>query len=89
MLHGPNQPDTIGRAVSSGRFRLDNADVIELYDRVQVDAKVLAKESTRVPVADDAVRADEARNERKVMSHLVKSKTMGPVLAKSEIHAMN
>jgi lipoprotein-anchoring transpeptidase ErfK/SrfK len=43
-----NQPDTIGHAVSSGCFRLNNADVIDLYDRVQVGAKVLVKQSTHV-----------------------------------------
>jgi lipoprotein-anchoring transpeptidase ErfK/SrfK len=48
ILHGPNQPDTIGRAVSSGRFRLDNAGVIDLYNRVQVGAKVPVKQSTYV-----------------------------------------
>jgi lipoprotein-anchoring transpeptidase ErfK/SrfK len=47
-IHGTNQPETIGHAVSSGCFRLDNADVIDLYDRVQVGAKVLVKQSTPV-----------------------------------------
>ena len=47
-IHGPNQPETIGRAVSSGCFRLDNADVIDLYDRVQVGAKVLVRHSAHV-----------------------------------------
>ncbi len=35
-IHGTNQPETIGHAVSSGCFRLVNADVIDLYDRVPV-----------------------------------------------------
>jgi lipoprotein-anchoring transpeptidase ErfK/SrfK len=47
-IHGTNQPETIGHAVSSGCFRLDNADVIDLYDRVQVGAKVLVKKSAHV-----------------------------------------
>jgi lipoprotein-anchoring transpeptidase ErfK/SrfK len=47
-IHGTNQPETIGHAVSSGCFRLDNADVIDLYDRVQLGAKVLVKQSTHV-----------------------------------------
>jgi lipoprotein-anchoring transpeptidase ErfK/SrfK len=47
-IHGTNQPETIGQAVSSGCFRLDNADVIDLYDRVQLGAKVLVKQSTHV-----------------------------------------
>jgi lipoprotein-anchoring transpeptidase ErfK/SrfK len=48
ILHGTNQQETIGHAVSSGCFRLDNADVIDLYDRVQVGAKVLLKQSAHV-----------------------------------------
>ncbi len=44
-IHGTNEPDTIGHAVSSGCIRLDNADVIDLYDRVQVGAKVVVKPS--------------------------------------------
>ena len=88
-IHGTNQPETIGHAVSSGCIRLDNADVIDLYDRVQIGAKVLVKQSAHGPGAADAVRADEARNERMSMRRLVKSKTMSPIVAKSEIHAMN
>ena len=47
-IHGTNQPETIGHAVSSGCIRLDNADVIDLYDRVQVGAKVLVRKSAHV-----------------------------------------
>jgi lipoprotein-anchoring transpeptidase ErfK/SrfK len=47
-IHGTNQPETIGHAVSSGCFSLDNADVIDLYDRVQVGAKVLVRQSAHV-----------------------------------------
>jgi lipoprotein-anchoring transpeptidase ErfK/SrfK len=40
-IHGTNQPKTIGHAVSSGCFRMLNSDVIDLFDRVSVGAKVL------------------------------------------------
>jgi lipoprotein-anchoring transpeptidase ErfK/SrfK len=40
-IHGSNEPETIGEAVSSGCFRLTNDDVIDLYNRVQVGAKVI------------------------------------------------
>jgi lipoprotein-anchoring transpeptidase ErfK/SrfK len=40
-IHGSNEPETIGQAVSSGCFRLTNEDVIDLYDRVKVGAKVI------------------------------------------------
>jgi lipoprotein-anchoring transpeptidase ErfK/SrfK len=40
-IHGSNEPGTIGTAVSSGCIRLTNADVIDLYKRVKVGAKVV------------------------------------------------
>jgi len=40
-IHGSNEPETIGQAVSSGCFRLTNEDVIDLYGRVRVGAKVV------------------------------------------------
>jgi len=40
-IHGSNEPETIGQAVSSGCFRMTNDDVIDLYNRVQVGTKVV------------------------------------------------
>lgn len=40
-IHGTNEPDTIGHAVSSGCIRMLNADVIDLYRRVSKGAKVV------------------------------------------------
>ena len=40
-IHGSNEPETIGQAVSSGCFRLVNDDVIDLYNRVQLGTKVI------------------------------------------------
>ena len=40
-IHGSNEPETIGQAVSSGCFRMVNEDVIDLYNRVSVGAKVI------------------------------------------------
>jgi lipoprotein-anchoring transpeptidase ErfK/SrfK len=42
-IHGSNEPDTIGQAVSSGCIRMTNNDVIDLYDRVGVGAKVVVQ----------------------------------------------
>jgi len=39
-IHGSNEPETIGQAVSSGCFRMVNDDVIDLYNRVRVGATV-------------------------------------------------
>ena len=43
-IHGTNQPQTIGTAVSSGCFRLVNPDVIDLYDRTPVGTKVIVRQ---------------------------------------------
>jgi lipoprotein-anchoring transpeptidase ErfK/SrfK len=43
-IHGTNRPDTIGTAVSSGCFRLVNADVADLYERVPVGTKVIVRQ---------------------------------------------
>jgi lipoprotein-anchoring transpeptidase ErfK/SrfK len=40
-IHGTAEPWTIGRAVSSGCIRLTNDDIVDLYDRVKVGAKVV------------------------------------------------
>ena len=40
-IHGSNEPDTIGQAVSSGCIRMTNDDVIDLYSRVKVGAPVV------------------------------------------------
>jgi lipoprotein-anchoring transpeptidase ErfK/SrfK len=42
-IHGTNQPQTIGHAVSSGCFRLVNNDVTDLYNRVPVGTKVVIR----------------------------------------------
>jgi lipoprotein-anchoring transpeptidase ErfK/SrfK len=44
-IHGSNEPDTIGTAVSSGCFRLTNDDVIDLYERVKVGTMVVIKQN--------------------------------------------
>jgi lipoprotein-anchoring transpeptidase ErfK/SrfK len=40
-IHGSNEPWTIGTQVSSGCIRMRNEDVIDLYNRVPVGAKVV------------------------------------------------
>ncbi len=40
-IHGSNEPWTIGQAVSSGCIRMRNEDVIDLYERVRVGARVI------------------------------------------------
>jgi lipoprotein-anchoring transpeptidase ErfK/SrfK len=40
-IHGTNEPWTIGGDVSSGCIRMINDDVVDLYDRVKIGAKVI------------------------------------------------
>jgi lipoprotein-anchoring transpeptidase ErfK/SrfK len=56
-IHGTNDPTTIGKQVSSGCVRLTNEDVTDLYNRVQVGAKVIVLPMTGTTVA----RAPAAR----------------------------
>ena len=58
-IHGPNDPSTIGKFVSSGCIRLTNEDVADLFSRVEVGTKVvvLAKNAPRL----EAVAASTLR----------------------------
>lgn len=40
-LHGTNQPQSIGHAMSSGCVRMMNHDIIDLYERAKVGGKVV------------------------------------------------
>lgn len=42
-IHGTNEPEKIGRAVSSGCIRMRNIDAIDLYNRVELGARVIVK----------------------------------------------
>ena len=42
-IHGTNEPWKIGSAVSSGCIRLSNADIIDLYNRAHLGAKVIVR----------------------------------------------
>ena len=40
-IHGTNEPQSIGKAASSGCIRMLNEEVIDLYDQVRVGTKVI------------------------------------------------
>lgn len=50
-LHGTNEPETIGTAVSSGCIRLFNHDIIDLYARVPVQTPVVVLQEGPAPEA--------------------------------------
>jgi lipoprotein-anchoring transpeptidase ErfK/SrfK len=53
-IHGTNDPTSIGKHVSSGCIRLQNADIIDLYSRVGIGTKVvvLANDQRRASLDD-------------------------------------
>ena len=44
-IHGTNEPWTIGQNVSAGCIRMTNEDVVDLYDRTAIGAKVVVLSS--------------------------------------------
>ena len=56
-IHGTNDPSTIGKFVSSGCIRLTNEDVEDLFNRVQVGAKVIV-----LPRSGRSLEARRGRN---------------------------
>ncbi len=47
-IHGTNQPQTIGHAMSSGCFRMINPDVISLYEEVPVGTRVIVRQAPKL-----------------------------------------
>ena len=61
-IHGSNEPETIGQAVSSGCFRLTSPDVTDLYDRIPVGTKLpvtVVADRTVANMADFVCGANE------------------------------
>ncbi len=42
-IHGTNDPSTIGGNVSAGCFRMTNTDVLDLYERMEIGARVIVR----------------------------------------------
>jgi lipoprotein-anchoring transpeptidase ErfK/SrfK len=61
-IHGTNQPSTIGGQVSSGCIRMVNDDVIDLYGRVNVGAKVVVLPAERGADAYGRTRSASAQS---------------------------
>jgi lipoprotein-anchoring transpeptidase ErfK/SrfK len=50
-IHGTNQPEYIGAAISSGCIRMTNEDVIDLYNRVEIGTPVIVLAPRRSRIA--------------------------------------
>jgi lipoprotein-anchoring transpeptidase ErfK/SrfK len=44
-IHGTNEPQTIGKSVSSGCVRMLNEDVAELFDQIEIGTQVIVRSS--------------------------------------------
>ena len=44
-IHGTNEPQSIGKSVSSGCVRMLNEDVAELFDQVEIGTQVIVRSS--------------------------------------------
>ncbi|MBR0965899.1 L,D-transpeptidase [Bradyrhizobium diazoefficiens] len=90
-IHGTNNPDTIGKRVSSGCIRLTNDDVVDLYERVKVGAKVIVLPATaaRRPMqaapADAAFRlSDPASPSKRLSAANAQMPSSGPKVAEAQ-----
>jgi lipoprotein-anchoring transpeptidase ErfK/SrfK len=63
-IHGTNQPEYIGQAISSGCIRMTNEDVIDLYSRVKMGTivVVLAPHNNTAPFAAHVASAPSAEH---------------------------
>lgn len=87
-IHGTNKPDTIGKRVSSGCIRLTNEDVVDLYERVKVGAKVIvlpanaARRPSQGAPPDAAVRSpDPASSSTRLSATNAQLPSSGPKIA--------
>ena len=62
-IHGTNQPEYIGQAISSGCIRMTNEDVIDLFNRVKMGSivVVLAPRSGNSPRNPQVATAGDPR----------------------------
>ena len=79
-IHGTNAPSTIGKQVSSGCIRLTNNDVIDLFNRVQIGAKVIVLPQTASAKSRQITRLRTAIA-KPCASHLEHDTALRPVLA--------
>ena len=84
-IHGTNQPEYIGQAISSGCIRMTNEDVIDLYNRVKMGAivVVLAPQqgdspyNPRVAMGGDGATTNDFRGGREEKALFMASRAPG------------
>ncbi|UWU93904.1 L,D-transpeptidase [Bradyrhizobium sp. CB1015] len=69
-IHGTNDPSTIGKFVSSGCIRMTNEDVIDLFNRVNIGAKVVVLPKNAPLMARGGDKAGEPVRKRPAVTTL-------------------
>ncbi len=67
-IHGTNDPATIGKHVSSGCIRLQNADVTDLYERVGIGTRVVVLPNDQGRISADLGRTGAMTAQNSVRS---------------------
>ncbi|WFU71654.1 L,D-transpeptidase [Bradyrhizobium sp. CB2312] len=89
-IHGTNNPDTIGKRVSSGCIRLTNDDVVDLYERVKVGAKVIvlpataARRPSQGAPTDAAFRLPDPASPKRPLAANAQMLSSGPRIAEAQ-----
>ena len=65
-IHGTNQPEYIGQAISSGCIRMTNEDAIDLYSQVKVGTMVVVLAPIRVTTPSDPHMAAETTSSQSI-----------------------
>ncbi len=89
-IHGTNDPRSIGKHVSSGCIRLRDADVIDLYNRVGIGAKVIVlPNDQRNAAINDGHYASSEGSSRVVMAARMSAKPAVAIAGQSRPRAGN
>jgi lipoprotein-anchoring transpeptidase ErfK/SrfK len=77
-IHGTNNPATIGKHVSSGCIRMTNDNAIDLYNRVQVGAKVIVLPQNGAPTREAKVKAPAQNWQVREQAAIERSRQQAP-----------
>ena len=64
-IHGTNAPGSIGSAASGGCFRMQNVDVVDLYERSSIGAPVIVVDALTDPASEPGTAKLTAKSKGK------------------------
>jgi lipoprotein-anchoring transpeptidase ErfK/SrfK len=83
-LHGTNEPDSIGKAVSSGCIRLLNQDIIHLFDHAKPGSQIVVIPDARMMSGPDGQNMSTTRQSN-ARRRLSRGSTAGPARDHSRV----